>query len=879
MNNINSTITFENPLFLLLLIPAILFGFYYYFKLPKSRRVNRNRIASMTLHIIVLVLVTLVFSGMLFKETYVSEKNDVIILVDASYSNKDNMDEVNNFIKDIIAESEDKHKIGIVSFANNNIYSAQLTSNKNNVYDNYINSSETPDVESTNISTALLYARDLLETPMNGRIVLLTDGLDTEGNVVNVAKSIANTGTRIDTVFFSPVNNNDEVKIESLVIDGTAGLDKQVGININVQSNRQTTATVSLYNNDELLHEETVSLTNGKMTLSVNHTFTTTALHELRAEIDCERDTLQQNNTVYSFVNISHLNNVLVVDGTGYDSSNLVNLIDNDYNLTVTDMTNVPNTIDELREYEEVILVNVSQQQLTDSGFETLLDQFVNVYGGGMLVIGGDQAFGEELEGTTYESMLPIEVNDEPNPLSLMVVVDASSSMLAEVPNSGGKDRVDVSRDGVLACSEVLKSSDYMGLIQFDATPQLLLPLTSATRTTNILNAINKIEAGRGTAYTAAINMAALQLTNATSNSLKHILFITDGAPMDSGYVEAVEALDDDITLSIVVIGESRELNMEAVEDMVEAGDGKLYQSKTGSDLSAIMAEDTAVAVNQEVNIETVTVAIEDYSSSTIMGIDKLPNLSGYYGGVKAKRTANTVLGFKGNPLYADWYYGNGRVGVFMADLNGEFSRDFLLDDKANQFLKNVVDSLLPLVSTSAVDIKVDLSSNNFKTSMGVTSTSDNYTLEATLISPSGVSSSIALNQQTASYYGGSYSLSEAGIYTVNIKKIDTSGNVVAQVNEYQAFSYSEEYNGFYNESICYNLTRDIAMQGAGELLTEVEGMFDLESQTLTNIHDPRIILMTIAIVCFLLDIAARKFKFKLPSDFINKDKKDKANL
>lgn len=871
MNNINSIITFKYPLLLLLLIPSIIFALYFYFKLPKNRRLNRNRIVSMVLHIIVLVLITLVFSGISYNEEYISEKNDVIILVDSSDSNSHNEVEINNFIQEIISESSDKHKIGIVTFANDNIYASSLSTNKKNVYDDYINSSVKPDVTATNISTALLYSRDLLDNPMNGRIVLLTDGLDTEGNVVNVAKSIASTGTRIDTAFFSPVTNNEEVKIESIEIDGTVGLDKEVNINVTVKSNRASTAKVTLYDNDELLHEQTLTLENGETIISVPNTFITADLHALKAEIECDRDTLEQNNVVYSFVNISSLNNVLIVDGTGYESNNLSQLIRNDYNLTVVSINDVPTTIEALKEYEEVILVNVTETQLSANGFDILLNKFVYDFGGGMLVVSGDKTFSDDIEGTLYEDMMPVELNSEPNPLSLMVVVDSSSSMgNNKVPNTT-KSYMDVAKEGVLASSQVLKSSDYMGIVSFDANAKLSLGLTPSTRTSTILSAINTLQPGYGTAYTQAINLAALELSNASSNSKKHILFITDGAPMDDGYVEAIEALNSDITLSIVVIGESWELNMDAVEEMVEVGGGTLYQSINGSDLSAIMAEDTKVAINEKINIGNVDILIEDYSSSAVSGIPSIPSLSGYYGGVKTKRKANTVLSYQGNPIYSDWSYGNGRVGAIMTDLNGDFSSEFYTDNYGVMFMENVIKSLLPSLSTSASDITVDFNTINQMTSIGITNRYEDYKLEVSVISPSGTITKLSLEQQTASYYGTNYTMSEAGIYTLNIKRLDSNGSTVSEVNEYQSYSYSEEYNGFYNESICYNLTRDIAMNAGGELLTNLDGMFDLESQVIQETHDLRVVLMSIAVVCFLLDIASRKFKFKLPSDFRNK--------
>ena len=86
----NLRFNFENPLLLLLLVPALAMTLIPYFRMNRKYRGTRNRITSMITHTIIMVLCTLVLSG--FNVTYdvPNTKNEVLLLVDTSFSGKEN---------------------------------------------------------------------------------------------------------------------------------------------------------------------------------------------------------------------------------------------------------------------------------------------------------------------------------------------------------------------------------------------------------------------------------------------------------------------------------------------------------------------------------------------------------------------------------------------------------------------------------------------------------------------------------------------------------------------------------------------------------------------------------------------------------------------
>ena len=93
----------------------------------------------------------------------------------------------------------------------------------------------------------------------------------------------------------------------------------------------------------------------------------------------------------------------------------------------------------------------------------------------------------------------------------------------------------------------------------------------------------------------------------------------------------------------------------------------------------------------------------------------------------------------------------------------------------------------------------------------------------------------------------------------------------------HKAFSYSQEYNMFYDAEQASTFMANVAEAGGGfviedssDVLGNILKYFDVEV-------NPRIAFIIIALVAFLLDIAVRKFKFKWPHEIYRDYKNKKA--
>ena len=112
-------ICFDYPWLLLLLIPAALCTFIPYFRIKKRYRRTRNRIISVVLHSLVMVLTILLLSGFYIRYYIPNEENEIILLVDVSDTESLSQEKRDEFVGNVIDECAFENiAVGVVSIVN-----------------------------------------------------------------------------------------------------------------------------------------------------------------------------------------------------------------------------------------------------------------------------------------------------------------------------------------------------------------------------------------------------------------------------------------------------------------------------------------------------------------------------------------------------------------------------------------------------------------------------------------------------------------------------------------------------------------------------------------------------------------------------------------
>jgi len=236
----------------------------------------------------------------------------------------------------------------------------------------------------------LKYTAGLFKNPQSAKIVLLSDGFETDGSATSVIKTIAADGIKVDVVHFPNENVEDEVQIMGEETpDYNIDPGKNFRIGLTLQSNFEDERPVAVKVTDTYLDgteykdkEKTYLLLQSEnvQTFGLDFAFYVSGFHEFRIEIDNLDDTIEENNVYYSYIMVYDFNNILIIENHKDESAKLKNFLDLEYNVTVYSIERekdlIPTDINELCLYEQVILVNIANSDMPD-GFDKLLNAYV----------------------------------------------------------------------------------------------------------------------------------------------------------------------------------------------------------------------------------------------------------------------------------------------------------------------------------------------------------------------------------------------------------------------------------------------------------------------------------------------------------------------
>jgi hypothetical protein len=259
-----------------------------------------------------------------------------------------------------------------------------------------------------------------------------------------------------------------------------------------------------------------------------------------------------------------------------------------------------------------------------------------------------------------------------------------------------------------------------------------------------------------------------------------------------------------------------------------------------------------------------------------------MPTLDGYYG-VKAKEGAQVILMGDYTPIYTQWQCGKGTVGTFACDLNGTWSSDFVESPVGATLINNIVTNLFPTDRVRPQEIDAEVEGDNYNTVVSVfTDMQEGDYIELTVTSP-GVGGEEGMVQTITASSNDSYSrlafaVTTPGLHEIKVTRKSADGAVIAETTIYKALPYSQEYNLFTDPEEAEALIQALAQHGHGSVLEEPIEVFENALKYIHKIIDPKIVFMITALALFLLDIAARKFKWKWPHEII-RDKKARAAM
>ena len=347
----------------------------------------------------------------------------------------------------------------------------------------------------------------------------------------------------------------------------------------------------------------------------------------------------------------------------------------------------LPVTLREAERYDFIVLSDMPEERVSLTQQETL-EQYVRDLGGGFLFAGGENGYG--LGGwyhTTVEKILPVRMDaekrrDEPE-VALALVIDRSASMQG-VP-------LEMAKQAARATADTLAPDDLLEVIAFDAQPTRIVRMTPAKHRARIQSDIGRITANGGTEIFSALD-TAYQAQSTTRAKKKHVILLTDGQAPQVGIRDLVQAMaSENITVSAVGLGGGVDETL--LRMIADVGGGRFYRVTDPQALPRVFTRETELVSR--------SAAVEEYFQPRVAapadfmrGIDlaSAPFLHGYVATKLKPAPAQDLLESElGEPILARWHVGLGWTMAWTSDVKNLWAVEWVRWPQWGQFWAQLV--------------------------------------------------------------------------------------------------------------------------------------------------------------------------------------------
>nr|MCR5213242.1 BatA and WFA domain-containing protein [Eubacterium sp.] len=307
--------------------------------------------AENAISILLILLVLLAVIG--FELPAIKRKTATIFIIDMSDSAISSLASQEAYVKEKIDQLPDGEMVGIVTFGQNAETEQFLAEEVvfSTVYTE-------PDGSQTNIQGAVEYAAALLPDDRAGRIVVLSDGRETTGDINSCKDTINQSDIEICGLLLD-IGLMDDIYVENVDMPEKLSTGDAYVIKVTIYSSRETGATLSIWDGSQLEEEKKVKLNKGDNTFLIDGVAGDKAVEEKKITIEAEGDTIENNNTALVAALVDAPQSVLLISGIDEDSSGFEGLLSQlNVSATVVSALNAPDTLLELLQYKTIIIDN-----------------------------------------------------------------------------------------------------------------------------------------------------------------------------------------------------------------------------------------------------------------------------------------------------------------------------------------------------------------------------------------------------------------------------------------------------------------------------------------------------------------------------------------
>jgi hypothetical protein len=641
-------------------------------------------------------------------------------------------------------------------------------------------------------------------------------------------------------------------------------------ISAEVEANVATMATLYLVIDGTLAGSLDVSVQPGASRFILPVDPLANGHHVLRLQLQADQDTLVQNNSAGAYVIVQGPPRVLVVEGTPGEGRFLVDALRTaGLQVDVSAPDGAALDSGTLLSYASAALVDVPADSLP-AGRMLTIKSYVRDHGGGLLVVGGDKAFGPGgYARTPLEDMLPVRMDLRGKSLStsvaLMIVMDVSGSMGG---GPGGASKMDLAKEAALAAVELLGEYDQVGILAFDDHNQWMIRPSFASDLTPIEDAISRMQPGGGTEIYPALKEAFDSLVPLDAK-VKHMILLTDGEAPRGPYEDLAKQMEGaQVTLSTVGIGSDADTNL--LQELAQLGHGRYYDGNDPFDLPQLLVKETQ-QVQRAAIVEEDFTPLPITTNPAIDGIDirRAPQLRGYVATTPKPQSTVLLASRELDPVLSEWQYGLGRVMAWTSDAKNTWASRWLEWPDFSRFWAQLVKRTdrPPEDPNRQVTVRIegDRARITLDAQTGAEQPDRHYLnflpTQATLVDPKGGDTTVPLPQVAPGRYETTVPVENDGVYTLTATQTEDTGEQAVQSSGF-VVPYSPEYGLTGTDQ---SLLEALVKRTGGRLISDPADAF---SHTLPSVGAPRPLwpLLTVLLAIFLVgDVGVRRVRMSAP--------------
>ena len=701
----------------------------------------------------------------------------------------------------------------------------------------------------TDLQSGVRLANAVLPDDTAHQIVLMTDGHQNIGDVLDEVTRAHATGTRVDVL---PVGDSSapEVLVDSVSLPNSVPPGGKVHAQIVVSSSVAQSGTVHVTSDGAPLVDIPVNLAAGETDVETDLGPLGPGLHGIEATIDAPSDTLIQNNTGRAIVQVLGAQRVLVVEGHPGAGANMVAALQGaSVSVSTTTPDAVPTSAYGIAAYQSIVLADVAASDLGTDRM-TALQAAVRDLGVGLVTTGGPHTYGPGgWLGTPLEATVPIDMritNDPAKPpVAVVLVLESVESQTGDATVRGAAAAV-VSR---------LTPNDLVGVT--DGATGMIVPLQPVGDGTQIAATLNNYQGfGDPFQYDPYMQIAGNALA-AHPTASKHIILLGDGDAPQVSSALIHQLVGEGITISAVGVNiDQSPQQMASMKAVADQGGGRFYESSSPAQVPDILLKETNDQLRPWV-VQQHFLPTVGSPSSLLNGLDlnHFPGLDGYVAST-AKPAASVVFsGPYRDPILAEWQYGLGHVVSWTSDTAGQWTSALMQSSQGATLVANLVGGTFPLQADPALGVSSSVSGDSAQITVTLANAPAGARVTATVSDPSNASTMVVLASTDSGKYVGNFPADLVGDYVMRVTVNQGSATTHAATAGF-AVPYSPEYRSL---GVDKQFLAAIAKAGGGAVLDNGAAAM---TKPITGARIPfslAIPLLMLAALLFPFDVALRR--------------------